>query len=152
MRNIITAFLLIVIICNTLSSCKKNSDNIDHRTYLITNQSWTISSIRQNINNSGWNDIFSNLPICEKDDKLFFRSGGSYNWDSGSIKCGNSDPQTYEYGTWLFSSNETKLITTNPSGISSKADISLLDDFNLITLNTYISGTDTTITEAKYIH
>jgi len=152
MKKIILFFLLILILLIGLNSCKKNSDNLDQNTYYITNQNWTISTIRQYTTSIGWIDIFSSLAVCQKDNILIFKSDNSYIWDSGPIKCDSSDPQIVDYGNWSFSSNRTKLSTTSANGTSMTSDIYLLDDLNLITVIQYISGNDTTITETKYIH
>ena len=152
MRNYIFIFFILIILLNTLPSCKKNSTESDRNVVLLTKQSWVLTSIRENTNNNGWVDIFSSLPICEKDNKLFFRADNSFYWDNGLTKCNTSDSQTFYYGTWSFASNETKLSTTGPNGISVEEDIFLLDDTNLITLTKGISGTDTIVNEAKYIH
>ena len=152
MRKVIFLVILLSVL-NVLNSCKKNKIELSPVVSLMTKQSWAIKSIRQNTNNNGWIDIFSSVPICQKDNKLFFwASDHSLNWDEGFTKCNISDPQTFGYGTWTLSSDETKLSTNNGTGITVEADISVLSDSNLITLNKYISGSDTILTETKYVH
>lgn len=137
---------------NTLSSCKKHSTTLTQNETLLTQHGWVVASIHQKVNNSGWVDIFSPLQTCKKDNRTFFNPNHSIVLDEGTIKCNSSDLQTIQYGTWEFASNETTLSSTSPSGINIESSISRLDDTSLIMLNKQISGTDTTITESKYVH
>jgi hypothetical protein len=152
MRISIFIFFISLVLINTLNSCKKDSKKINEKETLLTKQNWMLVSNRMNTNNNGWVDIFSSFPICQKDNKLCFKPDYSFNWDEGLTKCNASDSQTFNYGTWQLSSNETKLFFSNPNGMTNNVDINVLDDINLITLKKVISGIDTVVVESRYIH
>ncbi len=141
----------VTLLLNTQISCKKTTTEYQKKVGLITNQSWILISIRENTNNGSWIDRFSSLPLCQKDNRLFFRSDYTFNWDEGQTKCNNSDPQTFYYGNWSLSSNEENLITTF-SGVSSETQIYLLDNSNLITIKRGMTGLDSFTVESKYVH
>jgi hypothetical protein len=67
-RFVYSLLLLLLIILN---SCKKNSPNFNQNENLLTKESRKVVSIRQNINNSGWVNIFSTLSTCKKDNLTF---------------------------------------------------------------------------------
>ena len=148
--SVLTIFSFLNLLC-ILNSCKKSKEDLNQTVYLLTKQSWTLVSIRQNINNSGWTDIYSGFSMCKKDNKFFFNSDYTYFWDEGLTKCNPTDPQTFSNGTWSLSSDGLKLFTIfGPT--TTDVDITLLDNSNLITFKKYISGLDTVSIETKYIH
>ena len=151
MKYSVWTFFIFLILFGILNSCKKEKEDVNQTVYLLTKQSWTLVSIRQNINNSGWVDIYSGFSPCVKDNKFFFNTDYTYYWDEGFTKCSPTDPQTFSNGTWSLSSDGLKLFTK--FGLTTtNVDITLLDNSNLVTMKNSISGLDTISIETKYIH
>lgn len=109
MRNLFFASLIFLSFL-LFSSCSK-SDNDDTqptseptKTELLVGKSWKITGVTLN-----GNDVFSQMPSCNKDDIIIFSTDGTAVTDAGKIKCDPSEMQT-ETETWAFTQNETKLI------------------------------------------
>lgn len=144
-------FFTLLVIITAHSACKKESTDSKTKTQLITEQSWILVSFRYNFNNGAWTDGYATIPNCQKDNKLLFQSNFDCILDEGITKCNSSDPQIFQQGSWLFLSNETKLSTTY-NGSTAVVDIVQLDNSSMKTSRKDTTGTNTSITEANYIH
>jgi len=136
-----------------LNACSKQSlgDGSVGRTKYLTSGKWMIISSNAIVaygppvgNQSV--DLYAAMPVCKKDDLIFYNSNNSITADEGASKCSLTDPQQFPAGTWSLNDSETVLtFTSNGSPIS--ADILQLDSmalsFRYTTVNNGISSTRT---------
>ncbi|MHC1707713.1 MAG: DUF5004 domain-containing protein [Bacteroidales bacterium] len=117
MRRLASVLMMGLMIFVALS-CKKDKD--ESNTDKLTGKWWinTSMTIDPAVNLGGTliTDLWSQLPVCVKDDIQKFESDGVYTFDEGATKCSTNDPQTTT-GTWSFNSDETILsVTTTGAG------------------------------------
>lgn len=105
-------------------SCSKKSDPAPNLTpeQIITNaKGWigsaaTINPPIQVPGGPAVSDFFAYLPVCEKDDVIFFGTDGKFKIDEGATKCDSADPQIKEQGTWAFNGTKTAINIQPASG------------------------------------
>ncbi len=132
MKTISRSILFVSIAALLAVSCK-DDDAKPSNTDLLTAKSWTVTSVTANGIDA--TDKFSD--DCDKDDSTKFGKDGKVTNDNGSVKCGSSEPQTEESGTWAFESNETKLKITSKGGDVEMYDIDELTATSLKVSYTY---------------
>lgn len=144
--SVLTAILLFGFV-----SCKKN-DPEKSRTELLTQAGWKIVKDETRTGASGpWVDITSSYAACEKDDVLAFRTNLSFEFNEGATKCSPSDPQIITTGTWVFTTNETKINATS-GGSTDAIDVNQLDEGTLILFSSDVSGGITYYSRSTYGH
>ena len=83
----------------TLISCKKDKDCETSTASLSGNYRQTAIKYKQTPSSTE-QDVFANLPACEKDDILVLNSNGSYNYQDAGTVC---TPNGSFSGTWSYS-------------------------------------------------
>ncbi|RTQ53660.1 hypothetical protein EJV47_02685 [Hymenobacter gummosus] len=123
-------------------ACKK--DDPKTKTELLTDKNWQLKAATSDpglpVNGTTVTDYYGQLPACAKDDIERFEKPNVYKFDEGSNRCANS-PQT-TVGSWVFSSDESKITITDASG-SQTADILELSE-NTMKLKFQIPGGNVT--------
>ncbi|UTW67061.1 lipocalin family protein [bacterium SCSIO 12643] len=122
-------FIFAIAFLSTLESCKKDSDSGSTgapvtKASLLASGPWITSSAIMKLP-TGDLDLFLLMDECEKDDLVEFKSDKKIVEDAGAVKCTPSDPQTEDAGTWEFASNETELVITEGTDITTLKIISL---------------------------
>ncbi|MDQ3394765.1 MAG: hypothetical protein M3512_11725 [Bacteroidota bacterium] len=69
--------------------------------------------------------------VCIIDNLRFFNIKGTYTFEDGATKCNAANPQVFETGNWVLSSDETTLVTS-VSGNIFNYDIISLDATTLV--------------------
>jgi hypothetical protein len=128
-------------------SCKKE-DKALSRTKLLTQTSW-VYSIIQHREKAGdpWLDFLNTTPSCRRDDRLSFKTDGTYEVDNSSQKCTFSEQQIIENGKWRFSDNETKITIIMDGGTTTVWNINQLDESVL-----KVNFTRTFLFQATLVH
>ena len=112
------ASLLILIVITTIAlSCKKADVKSKQKTKteLLTEGTWKKTSLTSNPAYDWYGDgiyatdILSIMDVCELDDFDTYRSDGTGDTNSGSMRCSQWDPQAWPF-TWALTDNETKLV------------------------------------------
>lgn len=119
-------------------ACKK--DDPKTKTELLTDKNWQLKAATSDpgfpVGGTTVTDYYGQLSACSKDDIDRYEKPNVYKSDEGTNRCANS-PQT-TVGTWVFSSDESKITVTDASG-STTADILELTD-NTMKLKFQIPG------------
>jgi|CXWL01.1.fsa_nt_gi hypothetical protein len=133
-----TMFYWILIAAAVFISCSKNKANQVSRMELLTRNDWVIQKAEEKTGNNPWIDAFPFWQACEKDDRWKFKTDFSLEMNESSMPCGTNSPnQIIDIVTWLFESNEAKLMI---DGMLS--DIEVLNETSLIiTASETIGGT-----------
>jgi hypothetical protein len=133
-----TMFYWILIAAAVFISCSKNKANQVSRMELLTRNDWVIQKAEEKTGNNQWIDAFPFWQACEKDDRWKFKTDFSLEMNESSMPCGTNSPnQIIDIVTWLFESNEAKLMI---DGMLS--DIEVLNETSLIiTASETIGGT-----------
>jgi hypothetical protein len=134
------------------SKCKKD-DVVLTKSDLITKAAWKVIKLEnRTAPSTTWIDLTSSVPACEKDNQIIFRSNGTYEVNEGATKCSPTDPQITETGTWAFESNETKIRISATGGSPFTNDIELLNENNLVLIDSDTFGGVTTFTRLTLAH
>lgn len=143
-----STYLLIAAMAALTVSCKKDGETTPtpSKTDLLTAKNWRVTDLKlggQSIYNSGLIDP------CDKDNLYKFNTNKTATFDEGAAKCNPSDPQT-QTGSWDFTTNETKLKITDPTGDVMEGEIVTLTSTSLVLRdpNFQSSGTPAEVTYA----
>ena len=143
MKTLSTYLLTAALGLSVLSGCKKDSDNAaaPSKTSQLTAKSWRPTDIKVSGQSIFVAPFFN---ACDKDDFITFNADKSAIYDEGTLKCDASSPQTAR-GSWEFTTNETKLKLTDPSGTIIEGTIVTLTSTALVmNANVDVLGTGTT--------
>ena len=148
MRSIITLAILSFSIF--FSACKKdsNKDKPKTNTDLITQATWKFSSASA----TGFGDISSQVPDCDKDNIYTFVSDGSGNVNESSNVCSPSSAGAF---TWNFTNNETGLHVSTalfPTGSSDLTIVSLTETNLVVSQTMTIAPLPPTTVEITFVH
>jgi hypothetical protein len=145
-KNILKTIVLVLLIFN---NCKKG-DDILSKTKLLTQKKWFVIASKYSLNGGAWVDDYNTMPNCVNDDFVSFNADGSYIKDEGATKCLASLPQIIGTGTWSFTTNDTKISTSEYT--NGAADILQLDANTLKISGQFTSGSDFYKFETTYGH
>jgi Lipocalin-like domain len=119
-------------------ACKK--DDPKTKTELLTDKNWQLKAATSDpgfpVNGTTVTDYYGQLGQCSKDDIERFEKPNVYKFDEGANRCSGQSQTTV--GTWVFSSDESKITITDASG-SQTAEILELSD-NTMKLKFQIPG------------
>jgi len=153
LKQCLLLVFLAVGLCTNVA-CKKDSksDAAKTKTQLLTQKEWVQIAGRSNTDNGVWTDDWATAQACDKDDRVVFSSNGTYNFNEGSSKCSASDPQIYSQGTWILTTNDTK-ISIFPAG-KSQSDMGILqlDESTLKFLQVTVASGRTYNAESTFSH
>lgn len=132
---------LILFIVGFLSSCNKDDEAPVTKSQTISGKKWisTALTINPGVQFEEGGPVITDLyafyqnagRTCINDDIKVFNLNGTYTFEEGASKCQPTNPQVYESGTWLFSSDESALVT-NTGGNTINYDILTLDATSLV--------------------
>jgi hypothetical protein len=118
--------LLIVSLFFVTFSCKKD-DSAPSKKELLSGKNWVLTaetvSPAFNFNGILITDLYAQMDDCTKDDISKFNADGTYTFEEGTTKCDVNDPQVFDSGTWVFSSDQTILVLTSPVNGTLNAEI-----------------------------
>ena len=110
------------------TGCKKDKKEDPSPTALLTNKNWVLTAETVDpplpFGGTTITDVYAQLSACSKDDISKFTTPNVYTVDQGATKCNASDPQTVT-GTWVLSSDQKTVTTTDASGTISFTILSL---------------------------
>ena len=114
MKKFILSILALTLVL--IFACKKDEELT--KTDLLCAQPWILTSSTFSppypIEGIGAiADYYAYLSPCRKDDIWSFKKNGDYTREDGVSKCNATDPTVYDFGTWIFNSDETVLTTNN---------------------------------------
>lgn len=122
----------------TFSSCEKEeSDPEPTMSEKLTGNNWSLSAynVEPAIDADGdgtqENNLMPYLGACNLDDFWNFVASGAYTFEEGASKCDPNDPQIIESGTWLWNSDNTRLVI-NSGGQTMDAKIIRLNSNEMI--------------------
>jgi hypothetical protein len=125
----------IAICIYSLESCKKDSTGgstnntvTKPKTQLLTANTWRYKAQFFGIANQKLDDFSSTMDACWWDNTLVFNSNGTFVLNEGADRC-TGEPASYS-GSWVLSSDQTKLTTTSTHD-TTQYTIRLLDDSNM---------------------
>jgi hypothetical protein len=149
-------FLIAMIALITLGSCSKSdtaATPAKTKTVLLTQKGWkTIKFERSTVSANGpWTDVTFIFPPCGLDDINKFEPTGNYVFNEGLTKCDIADPQIKETGTWSFLNNETAIQMIN-SRKTTSANISSIDENNLVLVSDQSNGTNVDFVKVTNVH
>ena len=151
MQKNISKTVILISITLLLNYCKK-SDEMLSKMKLLTQKKWFVIASKHSLNGGPWVDDYATMPKCITDDFISFNIDGSYIKDEGVTKCNVSLPQIIGTGTWIFTTNETKILTSESPSTSDGADILQLDGNTLKISEQSISGNNVNKIETTYGH
>lgn len=125
-----SGYLLLANSCSKID--KEVTPTVLGRTQLLTQKAWIQVAGREKTGSADWYDTFLSKPACEKDVQYVWKSDGSFNYNNGSTKCSSTDPQIFDQGTWLFTTNEMILSTQENGGGGDDFTIIQLDNSTLV--------------------
>lgn len=132
------------------SACKKVS-TAETKTQLLTEKNWKLTALSFSTNSIDWEDGYSGIFNCKKDDILSFQNNFTYTVDEGNTICEPTSPQITRQGTWNFLESETKLYILDTI-VRETVEIKQLDKVILKTLHWDTIGSTIHITEKIYTH
>ncbi|WP_149867270.1 lipocalin family protein [Solirubrum puertoriconensis] len=98
-----------------LVACKKEDEKPMSKTELLTAKNWRLTADKRTSNGQTTTvDVYPSLPDCAKDDYYKYSTNNKAELNAGAFKCSSSQAQSYVIN-WNFSSDETKLVTSDPS-------------------------------------
>ena len=157
MKHIFKAFMCILIVSFSVSSCSKSNDTSTStptisKTQLLTSSDWGIAGIQHKaVAASVWTDDYASMKACEKDNKVVFKATGAYETNEGATKCSSNDPQILETGTWKLTQSETVLVVQATNGTQIfNATIETLTSSSLIFSFTQVDATSGVTYQYKY--
>lgn len=124
--------LLLMLLLAAFTGC--SPDNTDEtpgnktKTQLITQSYWTISKYETRSPSTPWVTESDTWAACAKDDRVVFRTNGTFESNDGVVLCGTG---TGENGTWVFQDSETKVAITTV-GAPRVWTIEQLDEHTLV--------------------
>ncbi len=155
MKTIVSKRFSISILASLLllMSCNKDDDGggntpppTVNKTQLLTAKNWRITAHNVDpaidIDNNGTqeNNLLPFYAACDLDDIRKFNTNGSYTFEEGATKCDPNNPQVYQTGTWLWNSDNTRLITTASSNVSVDALVPTLNATTMVLVTTVVSN------------
>lgn len=107
------------------TACKKDEDSssvsgADRKSTLVGNQ-WLVTKLMVN-----GADSTSTLQACERDNVWSFANANTFSVAEGATKCDASDPDQYDAGTYVFTSDYDSVTVTSPAftfGLPFKANV-----------------------------
>lgn len=136
--------LLALAVLPLFVSCKKDDDKPKSKTELLTDKNWrqTAGTADPGLPNNGTivTDYFGQLNACAKDNIDRFEKPNVYKSDEGTNVCTGSTQTTV--GTWVFSSDESK-ITVTAGSQSLSMEIVELTETTLKVKYPFVNGTVT---------
>lgn len=153
-------FLLICLLATTLfNGCKKDEETTtptpntpSAKTDLLCGKNWLLTAYTinpaYNFYGTGLiTNLMGSMQPCLLNNLTVYSTNLSYLVDEGASVCTGGAPQTYETGTWAFTTSETHLVVSKTGGTSIDYSIATLDATTLQLTQPYIvSGTTYTIT------
>ena len=130
---------LFFVACDKDDNGANNTDNLTGSQWKITSSvaKFTFNGVEQTV------DVYAQLPACQKDNLVEFKTDGTFIADEGATKCSPNDPQE-ETGTWVFAQDETHIVVVSDD-LNFDAEILELTDSRLrVKYDTDLSGTVTT--------
>lgn len=106
------------------------------RTQLLTAKNWSVitltvePAIDFDQNGTQETNLIPFIQACTLDDFERYATNGTYTFEEGASKCDPNDPQVYESGTWLWNSDETRLVRNN-AGQTSDVLVSALTNSSM---------------------
>ncbi len=136
-----------------LSACKKKEDDssaaspssvtttptTSTKVALLSDKNWKLTAWTSNpaiiwsVGGSPITNIFAATPTCQIDDYVQYKTNNTYTTDFKTL-CGG---ETSSSGTWVFASNETKLLLNGGTADSSSVSIVQLDATTLKYTSTF---------------
>jgi hypothetical protein len=123
----ISKFLPMLLFLGVLAFSSCNDDDEEEepaptRSELLVNKNWSVTGLTVepaiDIDNNGTqeNNLIPFLAPCFLDDFFRYNSNGTYTGEEGASKCDPNDPQVFESGTWLWNSDQTRLVMNFSGG------------------------------------
>jgi len=141
--NIVIALGCIV----AFSSCKKEEEEMAPIVLqptvveLLTSQIWTISALTESVNNGPIVDLFDQIDTCERDNEVVFTTDFQVQVTDGAIACDPDEPYLYE-SNWSLNEAQDSIMSN-----SDYDAINFISSTQFVVSQTFIDGTNTTITE-----
>jgi hypothetical protein len=130
-------------------SCKKDEET--SKKDLLCGKDWVLVaetvSPAFNYNGTLITDLYAQMADCEQDNIGKFNTNGTYTFEEGVSKCDPSDPQVWDTGTWVFSSDETVLVLTSSTSGIQNSEIQELTSSKLVVTYEVILDVTYTITD-----
>jgi hypothetical protein len=134
-HNLLKLAMILCVAITTFSACKKKDPEpvtpvYEQKAVLLAgakgqSKSWKLTAYNYT-ETGGSLDIFNDpdfgyTATCTRDDIYKFTNNANQDYESneGATKCGNTDPQLIEKGTWFFS-NDAVWINISPDQVNSK--------------------------------
>lgn len=115
----------------SITACKKDKDKTS-KTKLLTQSPWVMVKYEEKIDNADWENRFSEMDECSRDDKWIFKTSLTVDVTEGHTACGGNTPnEVLESANWSLVEGETKLQILNET-----FQIEQLDGNTLIISNT----------------
>ncbi len=111
--------LIALCIALTFTSCKEDDEEespAPTKSEMLTSRNWKVSTLNVepalDVDGDGTqeNNLIPYVGACTLDDFWKFVSNGNYTNEEGPSKCDPNDSQIIESGTWLWSSDQTRLV------------------------------------------
>jgi hypothetical protein len=118
--------LILLSFFSLILSCKKK-DSTPTKTDFLTASAWKVTGERMMVGSGAWVDVHAQASNCDKDNLVYFKTGGVYEEKEGATKCNQSDPDIVSSGTWALMNNETEFYLTINGATPIKAKILRLD-------------------------
>jgi hypothetical protein len=124
--------LAAIAICFITACNKKDTDQPQTKSQLLTARPWKQVKIEQRYNTSDpWTDVTSSSSACELDNLISFTITGSFAETEGATKCSSTDPDIVTTGSWSLQNNDTVLQLTITGSGTVSANIVTLDENSL---------------------
>lgn len=119
MKKILILAVASVLGISALTSCEKEKTPIDvTKNAFLLERAWKVKAINFTANadaeTPAWNDVFTILEPCKKDDYYYFTTLNTGNKHDYFVKCNVSDPDQFEF-FYTVTENDTRIsLYTNP--------------------------------------
>jgi hypothetical protein len=143
-------FIFAIAFLSTLESCKKDSESDSggetvSKSSLLSASGWVAKTAILKVP-TGDLDVYALMDECDKDNQIVFKSNKSFVKDAGSNKCDANELQTEDSGTWVFSNNETEVVVTDKTEITTFKIITLTSSELVMEFTQYDSTFQTNVT------
>ncbi|WP_162910812.1 hypothetical protein [Hymenobacter oligotrophus] len=136
-----------------LVACKKEDEKPKSKTELLTAKNWRITADKRTSVTNGQTtttDAYASYPDCTKDDFYKYSTEYKVDMNAGATKCSATQAQS-TVANWNFSSDETRLVITDPrSGLSINSEVLELSATTLRLKNTQSGGSSQELTFAAF--
>jgi hypothetical protein len=99
-----------------LTACKKEETKSDSKptgSSIIVGKDWRLIGMTRSTPGAPADDIFAQLPACEKDDLIEYLANGSLIDKAGATKCDPAELDSEITGTWALLNNDAQLRLIN---------------------------------------